>query len=356
MTLLTEHPGVDFPAPADTTAPAPAEWRGYARDEVRMLVARPDGVDHARFRDLPDHLERGDLLVVNDSATDPRQLDATLLGRGPVVLHLAQLLRRGDWAVEIRTAPDASRAILDAEPGDVLDAQGLRVSLTAPYPQRASSPTGRGNRLWRAHVVGDVGSTLREHGRPIAYGYLDRRYPLEAYQTVFGHRPGSAEMPSAARPFTPELVTALVSRGIQIAPVTLHTGVSSQEAGEAPAPEWFEVTATTARLARETKIAGGRIVAVGTTATRALESAITRRGRRGATVRAARGWTDRVVTPAQPPLVVDGLITGWHDPQASHLLLVEAVAGRILTQTAYDAAVAAGYLWHEFGDSALLLP
>ena len=354
--LLTEHPTTAFPAPSDATAPAPAEWRGYARDEVRMLVARPDGVTHARFRDLPDHLERGDLLVVNDSATEARELDARLAGRGPVVLHLAQLLRDGDWAVELRTAPDAGKPVLDAAEGDVVTAGDLRLTLTAPYPGPASSPTGHGNRLWRTRVTGDVARALAHDARPIAYGYLDRRYPLEAYQTVFGHRPGSAEMPSAARPFTPELVTRLVSHGIQVAPVTLHTGVSSQEAGEAPPPEWFEVTATTARLVRDTKLAGGRVVAVGTTVTRALESAVTRRGRRGYTVRAARGWTSRVVTPARPPYVIDGLVTGWHDPEASHLLLVEAVAGRDLTQQAYDAAVDAGYLWHEFGDSALLLP
>jgi len=356
MTLLAEQPRTRFPAPAETTAPAPAEWRGYARDEVRLLVTTPAGHHHARFRDLPDHLRRGDLLVVNDSATEARELDATHLGRGPVVLHLAQLLRDGTWAVELRTAPDARRAVLDAEPGDVVTAGTVRLSLVAPYPGGESSPTGRGNRLWRATVTGDLAAELAVRGRPIAYGYLDRRYPLAAYQTVFGVRPGSAEMPSAARPFTPELVATLVARGIQIAPITLHTGVSSQEAGEAPAPEWFEVSATTARLVRETKSAGGRVVAVGTTATRALESAVTRRGRRGATVRAARGWTDRVITPEQPPLMVDGLISGWHDPHASHLLLVEAVAGPRLTQAAYDAAVAGGYLWHEFGDAGLLLP
>ena len=356
MTLLAEQPGIHFPAPTDTTAPAPAEWRGYARDEVRMLVARPSGIVHTRFRTITDHLERGDLLVVNDSATEPRELDATLSGRGPVVLHLAQRLRDGAWAVELRTAPDARRAVLDAHEGDVVTTDGLRLALTAPYPGGASSPTGHGNRLWRATVAGDVQTELRDHGRPIAYGYLDRRYPLAAYQSVFGVRPGSAEMPSAARPFTPELVTSLVARGIQIAPVTLHTGVSSQEAGEAPAPEWFEVTPTTARLVRDTKLAGGRVVAVGTTVTRALESAVVHRGRRGTTVRSARGWTDRVVTPERPPEVVDGLVTGWHDPHASHLLLVEAVAGRALTQQAYDEAVAADYLWHEFGDAALLLP
>ena len=356
MRLLAEQPGIRFPAPEDTTAPAPAEWRGYARDEVRLLVARRNGVVHTQFRAIVQHLERGDLLVVNDSATEPRELDATLAGRGPVVLHFAQRLRGGAWAVELRTAPVAHRAVLDADAGDQVEAGRLRLTLTAPYPGGASSPTGHGNRLWAATVTGDVAAELQHHGRPIAYGYLDRRYPLAAYQSIFGVRPGSAEMPSAARPFTSDLVATLVTRGIQIAPVTLHTGVSSQEAGEAPAPEWFEVTPTTARIVNETKRVGGRVVAVGTTVTRALESAVAHRGHNRTTVRSARGWTDRIVTPQHPPAIVDGLITGWHDPQASHLLLVEAVAGRDLTQRAYDEAVAAGYLWHEFGDAALLLP
>ncbi len=158
-------------------------------------------------------------------------------------------------------------------------------------------------------------------------------------------------MPSAGRPFTEEIVTRLVARGVAVAPVTLHTGFSSQEAGEAPQPEWYDVPAATARLVTSTRAAGGRVVAVGTTVTRALESAVDHAGR----VVARSGWTDRVVTPADPPRVVDGLVTGWHDPGASHLLLVEAVAGPALTQAAYDAASSGGYLWHEFGDAGLLL-
>ena len=353
MTMLAEHPTTTFPAPDATTAPAPAERRGLERDGVRLLVASPGGVRHARFRDLGDHLAPGDLVVVNDSMTEARQLDADLVGRGRVVLHLAQRLEAG-WVVEVRSAPDASRAVLDASDGDLVVTGGLRVTLLEPYPGgRPSSPTGEGNRLWRARVTGDVDAELDRAGRPIAYGYLDRRYPLDDYQTIFGHRHGSAEMPSAARPFTHPLVTELVTRGIQIAPITLHTGVSSQEAGEAPGAEWFEVSATTARLVEQTRYAGGRIVAAGTTVTRALESAVD--PATGA-VGGASGWTDRVITPGNPPYVVNGLITGWHDPQASHLLLVEAVAGPELAQRAYDAAVAEGYLWHEFGDSALLLP
>lgn len=348
MTLLHETPHTRFTA--SDFAPQPAEERGLARDEVRLLVGTPDGLSHGRFRDLPEHLRAGDVLVVNTSATIAGQVDALLDG-APVVIHVAHHLADGDRVVELRTAPDAARAVLDAAAGSEVTVGGVRLVLREPWPGGvASSPTGAGNRLWRAAVRGDLDRELVRHGRPIAYGYLDRRYPLSAYQTVFGTRPGSAEMASAGRPFTHELVTRLVTAGIRFAPVTLHTGVSSQEAGEAPGPEWYEVPPASARRINGARADGGRVVAVGTTATRAVESVA-----RGRHVVAGRGWTDRVVTPAHPPRVVEGLVTGWHDPMASHLLLVEAVAGRGLTQAAYDAAVAGGYLWHEFGDAALLL-
>ncbi|GAA5113432.1 S-adenosylmethionine:tRNA ribosyltransferase-isomerase [Alloalcanivorax gelatiniphagus] len=347
MTTLHETPRTRFTA--SSFAPQPAESRGLARDEVRLLVATPDGLSHGQFRDLPDHLRAGDVLVVNTSATVAAEIDADLDGTA-VVIHVAHRLGDGEVVVELRTAPDAARALLGATAGDVVRVGDVRLTLRAPWPGAASSPTGAGNRLWRATVRGDLDRQLDWNGRPISYGYLDRRYPLADYQTVFGTRPGSAEMASAGRPFTHALVTRLVTAGVQVAPVTLHTGVSSQEAGEAPGPEWFEVPPSSARTVNQARADGGRVVAVGTTATRAVESSV-----RGAHVVAGRGWTDRVVTPADPPRVVDGLVTGWHDPMASHLLLVEAVAGAPLTQAAYDAAVAEGYLWHEFGDSALLL-
>jgi len=350
--ILEERSSIHFDPAEDATAPAPAEARGLSREDVRLLVASPAGITHARFRDLPDHLRAGDLVVVNDSATIAGEFDAEWRGRGPVVMHLATPLDDGTWVTEVRTPVDGARAVLDAEPDDRFDAGSIGVTLVEPYPRSGSSPTGRGNRLWRARVEGPLEDHLRRHGRPIAYGYLQRRYPLAAYQTVFATRPGSAEMPSAARPFTHGLVTRLVSRGVAIAPVTLHTGVSSQEAGEAPQPERFSVPEPTARLVNAVRAGGGRIVAVGTTVTRALESAAADDG----TVLARSGWTDRVVTPADPPRVVSGLVTGWHDPHASHLLLVEAVAGRELAQRAYEAAVTEEYLWHEFGDAALLLP
>jgi len=355
VSRLAVTPRTRFDTPSERTAPGPPESRGLARDEVRLLVAEGQRVRHARFRDLPSFLEAGDLVVVNNSATRAAELDAVLRGRGPVVLHAATRLDDGTWVVEVRTSPDAARPVLDACTGDRLDLLGAgSLTLLGPYPHDPSSPTGTGNRLWRAALSGPVPLErhLARHGRPVAYGYLDHPYPLPDYQTVFATRPGSAEMASAARPFTPELVTALVSRGVGVAALTLHTGVSSQEAGEAPQPEWFEVPPVVARLVNATRAEGGRVVAVGTTVTRALESAVAPDG----TVIATSGWTSRVVTRADPPRVVTGLVTGWHDPHASHLLLVEAVAGPGLTQRAYTAAERAGYLWHEFGDSALLLP
>ena len=353
MTIAALTPSTHFPAPDETTAPAPPEHRGIPRDGVRMLVARaPEAIEHRVFHDLPGELEPGDLLVVNTSATIAGETDAIRVGSGPAVVHVSTRLDDGTWVVELRTAPDAQRPILDAEPGQVVELAGATLTLLAPYPREHSSPTGVGNRLWRAAVAGDLPATLGRTGRPIAYGYLDRRYPLADYQTVFGIDPGSAEMPSAARPFTTGIVTALITRGIAVSPVTLHTGLSSQEAGEAPQPERFRVPVVTANAVNATRARGGRVVAVGTTVTRALESAVGTDG----LVRAAHGWTERVISPDDPARVVDGLITGWHNPEASHLMLVESVAGPALTQAAYDAAVDAGYLWHEFGDSALLLP
>lgn len=351
MSTMTEHPRTRFEAPAETTAPSPAEARGLARDGVRLLVGRPDGLVDTVFRDLPDHLRPGDLVVVNDSATVPGQVDATMPRRGPIVVHLASRLDGGDRVLELRTSPDAARAVLDAEPGDRIAVGSAGLRLLEPYPHR-SSPTGVGNRLWRAAVEGPLDAEVAQRGRPISYGYLDRPYPLSSYQAVFSRRPGSAEMPSAGRAFTHDVLGRLVASGVGVAAITLHTGVSSQEAGEEPQPEWFDVPETTARLVNAARAGGGRVVAVGTTVTRALESAVDTRGR----AVARSGWTERVVTPADPPRLVTGLVTGWHDPHASHLLLVEAVAGAALTQRAYDAAVTGGYLWHEFGDTALLLP
>jgi S-adenosylmethionine:tRNA ribosyltransferase-isomerase len=217
--------------------------------------------------------------------------------------------------------------------------------------------SGRSGRLWWARVAGpDIPGLLREHGRPIRYAYTERDQPLSVYQTVFAlpsaDGAGSAEMPSAARPFTARVVAELVSRGVWFAPVTLHTGVASAEVHEPPYPERFAVPEASARLINAAKAGGGRVVAVGTTAVRAVESAVGADG----VVLARAGWTDLVVTPERGVRVVDGLLTGLHEPEASHLLMLEAVAGRVAIERGYEAALQGRYLWHEFGDVHLVLP
>jgi S-adenosylmethionine:tRNA ribosyltransferase-isomerase len=260
------------------------------------------------------------------------------------MVHFSTELDDGTWVVELRTP---TGPILDARPGERLGLPaGAHLTLLAGY-----KPEQR--RLWRAKVAvdGGVAAFLSGAGRPIRYGYVPRRWPISDYQTVFATEPGSAEMPSAARPFTTELVTKLVSAGILFAPVLLHTGVSSPERGEPPLSEHFRVPVTTARLVDWVRAEGGRVIAVGTTVARALESA----ARPDGSVAPSDGWTDLVLGPGRPARVVDGLISGLHAPDASHLLLLEAVAGTDLVKRAYDSALEYRYLWHEFGDLSLLL-
>jgi S-adenosylmethionine:tRNA ribosyltransferase-isomerase len=343
-------PHTQFERPPGSDAVEPPEAHGVARDGVKLLVARPGGVVHGRFSDLGDHLTPGDLLVVNNSATLPAAVDGTRAG-DPIAVHFSTALADHVWVVELRPAAYATGPVRDVEAGERIGLpDGAALVVTASYPE----PRTAGGRLWTARLAieGDVTAYLARHGRPIRYAYVPRQWPLRSYQTVFARWRGSAEMASAARPFSTELVTSLISAGIAIAPVTLHAGVSSAEPGEPPAREPFEVPLATARLVNLIRETGGRVIAVGTTVTRALESA----ARPDGVVQAVSGWTDLVLGPDRPARVVDGLITGWHDAGTSHLLLLEAVAGPALVATAYREAIANGYLWHEFGDSALLLP
>jgi S-adenosylmethionine:tRNA ribosyltransferase-isomerase len=333
-----------FQLPAGLEASAPPA----RRDGVRLLVARPGGLEHARFPALGTFLAPGDLLVVNTSGTLAAAVDGTRHDGRAVTVHFATALDDGSWVVEVRPAGGAAGPVPDARAGDVITLpDGVRVTLAAPHP-------GGQARLWQAAagVEGGVPAYLERHGRPIRYAYVPAPVPLADYQTVFAREPGSAEMPSAGRPFTAELVTDLVTRGIGIAPIILHTGVSSQDAGEPPQPERYAVPPATARAVNLARDAGGRVVAVGTTVTRALESAADSAG----VVRGRRGWTDLVLGRGRTARVVSGLITGWHAPGASHLDLLAAVAGPDLVDRAYAEAVRTRYLWHEFGDSCLLLP
>ncbi len=342
---------VAFALPERLEASVPAELRGLARDEVRLLVT--DGWTgtqrDAVFTDLAAFLAPGDLLVVNDSATLPAALDARRASGEAVAVHVSSKIHAALWLVEPRAPVRAGEAL--ALPG------GARLVLLAPFDPAAP-------RVWYAlFETADSGAApdaaerpdaverlLARHGRPIRYRYVAGAFALDAYQTMFARVPGSSEMPSAGRPFTPRVVARLAAAGVTIAPLTLHAGVSSLERHERPLPEPYAVPAATARAVNAAAARGGRVIAVGTTVVRALESAVDESGR----VIPAAGWTELIVTPERRPRVVDGLLTGFHEPQASHLDLLRAFVDPPLLAAAYAHAVAAGYLWHEFGDVHLI--
>lgn len=316
----------------------PAEVRGNGRDDVRLLVSdRTSGaVTHARFRDLPQFLRRGDLLVLNTSATLPAALTAIRENGDAIALHWSTPLPGGLAVVEPRAAAVDRESL--TLPG------GGRATLLAPYRDS--------KRLWIAQLEIDlpIVDYLRRWGRPITYSYIERPFPIDAYQTVYADRAGSAEMPSAGRAFTRPMLACLRRGGVQLAKLVLHTGVASLEGHERPYEEWYEVPLRTAERVRATKAGGGRVIAVGTTVVRALESSVDHDGN----AVASRGWTDVVITPERGVHVVDGLLTGLHEPRATHLLMLEAIAGREVIDKAYAEALERGYLWHEFGDVHLI--
>jgi S-adenosylmethionine:tRNA ribosyltransferase-isomerase len=352
MTLLTETSALDFDVSSDLIAPAPAEVRGRGRDDVRMMVAgRASGrIEHRRFPELSSVLAPGDVVVINISATIPAALDGFRADGTEVRLHLSTRLPGNLWIVELRRPVGPGSLPLDdgRAPETVRLAAGASAELLAPQVGR-----GKSSRLWIAalQLPVPVLDFLGAYGKPVRYGNHAQAWPLEYYQTVYATTPGSAEMPSAGRAFTPEIITQLVARGVAVAPVLLHTGVSSLEAHEPPFEEHYRVPPETARQINVARAAGGRVIAVGTTVVRALETVATGAGEIGA----GEGWTGLIITPKRGVHAVDGLLTGWHEPHASHLDLVQAVGGRTLIETSYRAAVEHGYLWHEFGDLHLVI-
>ncbi|HEX4015203.1 MAG TPA: S-adenosylmethionine:tRNA ribosyltransferase-isomerase, partial [Frankiaceae bacterium] len=300
-----------------------------------------------------EHLDPGDLIVVNTSAT----VAAAITGRRgtgrQVVIHFSSPTAGERWIVELRD--EQLHRVSDGAVGECLDLpRGARLTLARSWPDPLQS---KESRLWEAELAVESGAAafLEREGRPISYDHLHGEWPLPDYQTIFAEHPGSAEMVSASRPFSLRLVADLWRAGVGIAPLLLHTGVSSLEADELPLPERFRVSAETAKRVNAVRTAGGRIVAAGTTVTRALETVADEDG----SVHAGAGVTDLAIGPGRPPRVIGGLITGWHEPEASHLLMLEAVAGPELVGLAYEQALDpanGGYLWHEFGDSCLLLP
>jgi S-adenosylmethionine:tRNA ribosyltransferase-isomerase len=373
---------VRFLLPPELEASAPPETRGLRRDHVRLLLLDRDSgaVSHHRFDELPLLLEPGDLVVVNDSRTLP----ASLLGRtaGGVPLEV-RLAARGPAGGRVGT-PEGSPGEAAGAGGEVwavlplgVPADGHDPALVPTDARPPAPPLPAGERLtftggltatvlgrheeapplvWVAFDAGGerLAEALHRAGRPVRYAYVPRPWPLHHYQTLFAAAPGSAEMASAGRPFTVQTVRALRDRGIGLATISLHAGLSTY--GDATVDRQFvpaepyRVPEATADAVGRCRVAGGRVVAVGTTVVRALETAAA-----AGMVRAGAGVSRLRIGPGHRLLAVDGLVTGLHEPEASHLDLLGAFVRPEALERAYAAAVDAGYLWHEFGDVCLVL-
>ena len=320
-------------------AAEPPEHRGIARDGVRMLVTdrRARSQKDAHFCDLPALLRPGDLLVVNDSATVPAALLARRLSGSTLPLHVSTQIDERLWTVEPR-GPVAPAETL------VLPGGGTATLLAPADPRRP--------RLWYAafELPAPMHAYLATFGAPIAYAYLSRSFPLADYQTLFACKAGSAEMPSAARPFTQRVVARLRSRGIEMATVTLHCGVASFESPERPGAERYIVPPLTAGRVNAARNDGRRTIAVGTTVVRALETAAADAG-----VVASQGWTDLFIDQTHRLRAVDALLSGFHGATATHGSMLRAFVDEDLLQDAYAHAADRGYFYHEFGDVHLIL-
>ncbi len=352
-------PSFEFSLPPELEASAPPEARGLRRDEVRLMVShyRNGQVSHALFHELPQFLSPGDVVVINTSGTRNAALRAARIDRTELELHLSINLEDDLWTVEPRAiyADGKSKHFEGIVSGEklMLPGGGSAV-LQERYVSDCESAASPSRTLWTAKVVlpRPVHEYLSRWGFPIRYNYVKDRWPLSYYQTVYATETGSAEMPSAGRPFTRRMLARLSQRGIQILPLILHTGVSNIDTHEPPYKEFYRVPPETAEAVNRAHRNGHRVVAVGTTVVRALESVTELYGN----VHAGEGWTCLVIAPKREMRSVDALLTGFHEPEATHLAMLESLAGASHIESAYHEALRERYLWHEFGDLHLIMP
>ncbi|WP_256358475.1 S-adenosylmethionine:tRNA ribosyltransferase-isomerase [Bacillus sp. sid0103] len=337
---------LDFYLPEELNASLPPEKRGIRRDHVRMMVLdRVTGdINHDHFFDLAKYLEPGDLLIANNSRTIPAVLHANWIRNseliGPnVEVRLARRCGEDLWKALIVAAP--------VKPGDMLefsaDLSAMVIAEKGNSPLKIIEFTKKGMELF---------NSIYTLGEPIRYEYIDQPWGLDYYQTIFASHPGSVEMPSAGRAFSWELIFKLKRLNIQLDFIQLHTGLSyllDDSYHQTPEEniEEYQISERTMERILQTKAAGNRVIAVGTTVVRALESA----ARNGI----LSGTTNLYIDSNFPIKIADGIITGLHEPQASHLDMLSAFVSEQHLLQAYNHAIEAGYLWHEFGDMNLIL-
>jgi S-adenosylmethionine:tRNA ribosyltransferase-isomerase len=359
MTVPSTFSTLEFSLPSELEASEPPEARGLRRDQVRLMVSNysTDQISHTRFDFLSNFLDRDDVLVINTSRTRNSALMATRADGALLELHLSIHLAENLWTVEVRSLDDSgkSKHLEDAQIGETLSLpEAASATLLGPYESDCDDKSAPSKTVWQATLNLPIPEEdyFARHGFPIRYNYVRDRWPLPYYQTVYATEIGSAEMPSAGRPFTSQLLVELASKGVRIAPLILHTGISNLEFHEPPYKEYYRVPSRTAELVNEAHKSGKRVVAVGTTVVRALESVTNADGE----THAGEGWTCLVISPPHGLRTVNALVTGMHEPKASHLAILETLAGQPHIRLAYNAALQEGYLWHEFGDMHLILP
>jgi S-adenosylmethionine:tRNA ribosyltransferase-isomerase len=348
---------MEFKVPKELEASAPAEARGQARDHVRLLVIhRASGqVEHHRFYEIVEYMRPGDVVVLNVSRTVPAALPGVTDNGQEIELRLsAQRSANGNGGGRVWQAV--------FKPDEAVITPGLRLTfgdgaLTARVRRQREDIA----RLWEIEFDSTdrpISGWLETLGRPIKYDYVPERWGLEYYQTVYAAVPGSAEMPSAGRAFTPELLVQMQRKGVALAQIILHTGVSNidieteQVEQHTMYEEWYQVSAAAAETINQARARGGRIVAIGTTPTRTLETVTDEQG----VVHAGEGWTKLYITPGYRFKAVDVLLTGLHEAKSTRLVLATAFTGdQALVLRAYHEAISQGYLWHEFGDLSLIL-
>lgn len=336
----------DFYLPSELNASHPPERRGIRRDHVRMMVLdkKTGFVSHDNFFRLADYLNPGDLIVMNNSRTVPAILNASLYRHTKrihkqVEIRLARRRNEETW--------DALIVTDDVQLGDILqfssDLSAVVMDIKKDSPLKTISFSKKGTELFNC---------IYAIGEPVRYEYIHNKWGLDYYQTVFASHPGSVEMPSAGRAFSWELLFHLQRKGIELDFIQLHTGLSyllDDELETSPTDNYeeYHLSENTIEKIRKTKASGGRVIAVGTTVVRALESA----GITGA----LNGVTNLYINQNFRLKMIDGIITGLHEPKASHLDMLTAFVPQHLLWNAYEEAIAQRYLWHEFGDMNLIL-
>jgi S-adenosylmethionine:tRNA ribosyltransferase-isomerase len=351
---------LEFELPDELCATQPPEALGKMRDDVRLLVinrARQDW-QHAEFSDLGNFLRKSDLLVFNRSRTLPAVLTGQEAGSNNTIqIRLAERLIDGSWLALLVCGTDAS---LSAEQ---LFACGLHPQMEIEFADGLRAEVlardTRIPRLWRLRFNRSHSALLEvlyKHGHPVWYEYLSDNWDIGFYQNVYASEPGSAEMPSAGRAFTWRMLFDLKRRGIRSTSILLHTGLSSYlddelDARHPASEEEYSIDGQAAEAINKARMSGGRIIAVGTTVVRALESAANEDG----FVRETHDYTELKIHADHRLRCATGLITGLHEPRASHLDLLAAFLPPATLFDAYQDAIATRYLWHEFGDLNLII-